>query len=326
MTTNYHTLSDFRMAHEEFMDNLLTHSVAVLLRQGLVTLERVAQDGMRTRAAAGAASFRREMTLEEALEEARAHLAAVKEEARRDPGGATRREQAARERAARERVERVEAALAEVAELAARKPPAKAKPGESAEETAKRTAPRASTTDPEARVMKQGDGGWRPGYNINYATDCASRVIVGVVVTNVGSDHGLLGPMAAQLEARYQQLPQAWLADNGFEKHADLERLERSGVAVYLPPQKPRRGGADPYAARPGESAELAAWRERMGQEEAKVIYRERASTAECINAQARNRGLRQLPVRGAPKVRRLAVWYAVTHNLCRAIALGVSW
>ena len=213
-----------------------------------------------------------------------------------------------------------------MAELAARKPPAKAKPGESAEETAKRTAPRASTTDPEARVMKQGDGGWRPGYNINYATDCASRVIVGVVVTNVGSDHGLLGPMAAQLEARYQQLPQAWLADNGFEKHADLERLERSGVAVYLPPQKPRRGGADPYAARPGESAELAAWRERMGQEEAKVIYRERASTAECINAQARNRGLRQLPVRGAPKVRRLAVWYAVTHNLCRAIALGVSW
>lgn len=326
MKTNYHTLADFRMAHEAYLDELLTHSAAVLMRQGLVTLKRVAQDGMRTWGHVAADSFRRQQTLEEALAEAEAQLAALKEEAERDPGACSRRQQAARERAARERKERLEAALAELPEIAARKKKAQPKPGETAEEFDKRTAPRASTSDPEARVMKQGDGGFRPGYNINYVTDCDSRVILGVLVTNVGSDHGLIAPMVEQLEARYGQLPVAWLVDAGFDKHEDTELLERCGIAVYMPPQKQRKRGADPYTPLPGESEELASWRERMGTEEAKEIYRERASVAEYVNAQARNRGLRQLPVRGGPKVRRIAVWHALAHNLSRAIRLGAPW
>ena len=61
---NYHTLADFRVAHLDFLDELLTHSVATLMEQDLVDLNRVAQDGMRVRASAGAASFRRRPTLE----------------------------------------------------------------------------------------------------------------------------------------------------------------------------------------------------------------------------------------------------------------------
>src|SRR3954471_7768981 len=71
VSLNYHTLSDFRVAHLDFLDDLLTHSVAVLREQDLVDLNRVAQDGMRVRASAGAASFRRKATLEERLGEAR---------------------------------------------------------------------------------------------------------------------------------------------------------------------------------------------------------------------------------------------------------------
>ena len=321
LTTNYHTLSDFRVKHQAFLDELLTHSAAVLIHRGLATLERVAQDGMRVRASAGAASFRREGTLQAALAEAQEQLTALKAEA---PAAGTRRQQAARERAARERAERLEAALGDLPSIAARKKKTKRKPSESDEEYDQRSAPRASSTDPEARTMKMPDGGYRPGYNINFVTDCASRAILGVMVTNVGSDHGLLAPMVEQVEARYGQLPKAWLADGGFNKHADLELLERSGIEAYLPPQQQQ--GHDRYQPQPGESEERAAWRARMGTAEGQTIYQERASTAEFANAQARNRGLQQLPVRGSPKVTTLATWYAVAHNLARAIALGVLW
>jgi hypothetical protein len=137
MITWINTLSDFRNAHGEAFDALLTDSVAALMAAGAVTLERVTQDGMRIRASAGAASFRRAETLEQCLEEARAQVAALKQQVEEDPGARTRRQQAARERAARERQERIEQALARLPELA----DIKAKQGKPREQA------RASTTD-----------------------------------------------------------------------------------------------------------------------------------------------------------------------------------
>src|SRR5438132_11887418 len=86
VTFNYHSLSDFRVQHLEFLDGLLTHSVAVLREQQLVDLNRVAQDGMRVRASAGAASFRRRPTLEECLEEATGQVERLKAELEGAPG------------------------------------------------------------------------------------------------------------------------------------------------------------------------------------------------------------------------------------------------
>src|SRR3954467_9833943 len=74
VSVNYHTLADFRTDHLEFTEKLLTQSVAVLRQQGLIDLGRVAQDGMRVRASAGAASFRRRETLERLLQEALAEV------------------------------------------------------------------------------------------------------------------------------------------------------------------------------------------------------------------------------------------------------------
>src|SRR4051812_6801248 len=118
VSVNHHTLSDFRIAHLEFLDELLTHSVAVLREQNLVDLNRVAQDGLRVRASAGAASFRRQQTLEEHLEEARDQVARLKEEMDDDPAAPSRRHAAARARAASEREQRVRAALERLPELA----------------------------------------------------------------------------------------------------------------------------------------------------------------------------------------------------------------
>jgi transposase len=309
---NYHTLSDFRSAHGEALDALLTDSVAALMAVGAVTLERVAQDGMRIRASAGAASFRRAETLEQCLEEARAQVAALKQQVEEDPGARTRRQQAARERAARERQERIEQALARLPELAE----IKAKQGKS------RAQARASTTDAEATVMKMGDGGFRPAYNGQFATDTASQVVVGVAAVSVGSDMAQLLPMIEQIEARCGQSPEDWLVDGGYPAHEQLDGAAAHTV-VYAPVPKPKDPATDPHVAKDGDSEAVGAWRERMGTEEAKAIYKDRAATAECVNAQARERGLTRLRVRGAAKVRCVLLLHALAHNLMRTLALA---
>jgi len=307
---NYHTLADFRTGHGAFLDTLLTQSVAILLAQGLVTLARVAQDGMRVRASAGAASFRRGATLASCLAEAAGQVQALRAELEEDPRATTARQEAARARVARERQARVADALAQLPAVQAKKQPED------------RATARVSTTDPDARVMKMADGGYRPAYNLQFATETASQVIVGVDATNQGTDHGQLAPMVAQLEMRHGTAPAAMLVDGGFAGKADIAAASER-TTVYAPVQQPKDATRDPHAPLPTDAPAIAAWRARMGTPEAQAIYKERAATAECVNAQARNRGLRQLAVRGLAKVRTIALWYALAHNLMRMVALG---
>jgi len=313
VSVNYHTLSDFRVSHPEFLDDLLTQSVATLMHEGLVTLDRVAQDGMRVRANAGAASFRRRKTLEDCQAEAKEQVEALAQELEEDPAASNRRQDAARRRSARERSERIQQALAEMAEIEAKK---KAEDKDKA---------RVSTTEPESRVMKMGDGGFRPAHNVQLATDTDSQVIAGVDVVNVGSDQGQMPPMVEQIEDRYDKRPGEVLVDGGFAKHEDIETVSaaEAGTKVYAPVPKPKKDSdRDPHQPLPGDSETIAEWRVRMGTPEAKEIYKERASTAECVNAISRNRGLRQFLVRGVRKVRAVVLWFAVAHNLMRAVAL----
>lgn len=312
VSVNYHTLSDFRTAHTAFLDELLTRSVATLMHQDLVTLHRVAQDGMRVRASAGAASFRRGKTLEQCQTEAQQQVEALRKELDADPGGSSKRQQAARRRAARERSERIRRALEELPEV------------ESKKKADKKDTARVSTTDPEARVMKMGDGGFRPAHNVQFATDTASQVITGVDVVNTGSDQGQMAPMVEQHRERHGRPPDEMLVDGGFAKHEDIEKVSsrESGTKVYAPVPKPKKEDRDPYEPRAGDSDVIAEWRQRMGTAEAKAIYKQRASTAECVNAIARNRGLQQFLVRGLAKVRAVALWFALAHNLMRAVVL----
>src|SRR3712207_5418860 len=96
---NYHLLADFRVAHRAELDGLLTQTIALLLSEDLVGLQRVAQDGVRVRAAAGTGSFRRRATLERCLHEAREQverLAAERDAPEAHDPTVTRRQQAAR--------------------------------------------------------------------------------------------------------------------------------------------------------------------------------------------------------------------------------------
>lgn len=325
VNVNHHTLSDFRCARLEVMEGVLTHSVAVLLEQRLVTLERVAQDGIRVRAAAGAASFRRRSTLERCLEEARQQVEALRAEIDADPQASSRRRQAARRRAAEQRSQRVSQALQQLADIerGRTKKPAPKKDTETEEAHAKRTEPRASSTDPEARVMKMADGGFRPAYNVQFATTTDSQIIVGVAVCQSGSDLGQLAPLLDHVQQRYGQPPKEWLVDGGYPRHEDLEYAEGCGTTVYAPVPKPKDPSRDPHRPRAEDSAAIGRWRARMGGAEAKHIYTQRAATAECVNAIARGRGLRQFLVRGLSKVKAVALWYALAHNVMRAVALA---
>ena len=313
VSVNYHMLSDFRSQGGEKWDDLLTQIVAVLLSADLVSMERVAQDGMRVRASAGKSSFRRRDRLEEYLDEARQQVQALKRLAEEDTAELTKRQRAARERAARERQERIEEAMRQRDELQKQR-----------EESAKKSCrkvdeARASTTDPEARNMKFANGGYWPGYNVQFSTDTASGVIVGVAVTNAGTDAEELPPMLDQLDERYDRLPKEVLVDGGFATVDTIDDASKRGCTVYAPlkdKEKQEAKGIDPHAPKKGDSEPVAQWRSRMGTEEAKSIYRLRCQTAEWVNAQCRNRGLWQMPVRGRPRCRIVALLYAIAHNL----------
>jgi transposase len=307
---NYHTLADFRVEHVQVLDDLLTNSVATLLEQGLVSMDRVAQDGMKVRASAGAASFRRRPRLEQFRDEAAVQVAALKKELEADSTQPSRRQQAARRRAAEERAARLRRALEQMPQVEASK---------SAKDKAKA---RVSTTDPEARVMKMPDGGYRPAFNVQLATDTQTQIITGVDVTNSGGDQGKLAPMVEQIQERYETKPKAMLGDGGFAKKEDIETLGQAGITVFVPVQASKDPKRDAHTPRPDDTPKVAEWRQRMATEEAKEIYKERASTAECVNAHARNRGLYQFRVRGQAKVRAVVLWYVLAHNLMRAAAL----
>lgn len=325
VSVNYHALNDFRSGNEALMDEVLTANVAALAAAGAISLERVAQDGMRVRADAGAASFRRQASLEQHLVDAGELVRETQQRAKADPGASSRRAQAARQRAAQEREERIRQALEQLPQVQA----AKRRNGDKPEDA------RASTTDAHARVMKMGDGGFRPAFNVQMASTCEDQVIVGVAVTNVGSDMAQMAPMVQQVIERTGCTPGQWLVDGGFPAHEQIEAVHehtQGKTAVLAPvPEPKRKTGKDgddvppPHKHQPkdGDTEPVAQWRSRMAGEDIKEIYKQRAATAECVNALARNRGLQRLPVRGLGKVRAVAVLYALAHNLMRMVKIA---
>jgi hypothetical protein len=310
---NYHLLADFRVQHGDLLKELQVDALAGLIAEGLVCLETAAQDGMRVRASAGSSSFRRQPTLEEAQREAREHLDQLEREA--EAAGQTVREQ----RAAHERLERIDKALAAVQHLAEQREKRKQGDGVKA---------RASTTDPEARNMKMGDGGFRPAYNVQMATDADSGIILNMNVINEGSDAGQMKPMMDEIRTDLGQAPKNLLTDGGFSTMKDIEETTQAGTKVFTPVKeeaKQKAAGKDPFAPKPKDSETIAEWRQRMGTEEAKQLYKQRAPTAELPNARLRNQGVYQMRVRGLAKVKAALWWHVLVLNLLRARVLRAA-
>src|ERR1019366_3594955 len=191
VTVNHRLLSDFRGDHGAALDELFTQVIASLVDQELVSVSRVAQDGVRGRVSAGAGSFRREERLQKLLAESKQHVEELRRQLENPESAAalSARQRAARQRAAQEKQQRLEQAIAQLPELKQKQA-----------ETAKRAGQgkcgqkirdkevRVSTSDAEARRMKMPNGGFNPACNVQLATDTKSRAIVGVEVSSEGSD------------------------------------------------------------------------------------------------------------------------------------------
>lgn len=314
VSVNYHTLSDFRVNNGELLDRLLTENVATLAACGLIDLDRLAQDGVRVRASAGAASFRRRKTLEEHLARAHEVVQQLKREVHDDPAASNQRIRAARERAARERVEKVAAAIKTLGEVEAQR---ERRMKTNRKQTEKQKEPRASTTDAQVRTIKMADGGFRPAWNMQVVSVVGTPIVVGVKPSTIGSDRGLMRPMLEKIRKCFDRLPGRHLADGGFAAADDIEWAHNEGVDVYCPPTKPKNG-SDPFEPRAKDGPGVLAWRSRMKSDEGKAQYRDRA-ICECIHARWRNWDLVYLNVRGEAKVIAVMLWHALANNILQA-------
>jgi transposase len=316
VSMNYHSLSDFRVAHGALLERLLADGVAALVAEGLVKLDLLAQDGIKVRAAAGASSFRRRGRLELLAQAARARVKRLGAEVDGEPEASDARKRAAQERGAREQAQRIEAAGKRMQELEAER---ERREKTNKAEVAKQKEPRASTTDPEARVMKMADGGFRPAYNMQLVSVPVGQVIVAVGIETSGSDRGLAKPTLEDLRSKGID-PSDYLIDGGFTKNQDIEWGHANGVRLWCPPAQSKHG-TDPYAQRDDDGPGVADWRRRMASEAGKTLYKERAK-AECPNAWGRRMGLSRLLVRGKEKARAVLLWFALAHNMLRTFAL----
>ena len=312
LSMNYHTLNDFRVGHQKALDQLFTATLGRLMHAELVTVTRISQDGLRVRASAGGKSFRRRPTLEACLAEAEAHLADLtKEQNSPDNEPVQQQEDAGKAALAADRLKRVRQALEEITKVEASKT-------KQHDKKKREKPPYASTTDPEARMMKMPNGGFNAAYNVQLAVDPVSRAIVGVEVSNGGGDAPLSEPMREQVEKRTGQKVAEHLMDGGYVNLNTIEQATTQGVTIYAPVPEANKN-IDRFARRPDDSDAIADWRSRMGSETGKELYKQRASTSETINADVRTyRGLAPFSVRGIAKTSCVVLWSALAYNLMR--------
>jgi transposase len=230
VSVNYHTLADFRVDHEAFLDHWLITSIASLRAEGLVSLEQVAQDGKKIRASAGSSSFHRKETLDKHLVQARQQVTTLRKQLDENPQQLTKRQQKARERAARERLERLEKAKQQLEAMEKRAE----QTGRAKKDQKAGKERRASETDPEARVMKMANGGFNPAYNAQFCTDMGSNIIVGMQVAQQGNDTGLASPMLDEVHAKHGQMPAEAVADTSYFSVGEVEKASKKGCMPYF--------------------------------------------------------------------------------------------
>jgi len=323
VTVNHRLLSDFRIDHADALDELFTQVIVTLVDKKLVRVSRISQDGVRVRVSAGSSSFRREERLQQLLEQARQQVMELRRqlESPAESAAMTARQKAARKRAAESRQQRLEQAIAQLPELKQKQAEAAQRAGKGkCGDQIRAKQPRVSTTDAATRVMKMANGGYSPGVNVQLATDTESRAILGVEVTNEGSDSaGLSEPMRQQVEQRTGGKVEQHLVDGGYLRTEDIVQAHQQGVELFVP-SKPARNPENrgrELEPKPSDSEAVQAWKRRMASKEGQEIYKQRAATSETVNADLRTyRGLAPFTVRSLNKIKCVTLWCALAYNL----------
>jgi transposase len=320
---NYHGLADFRVAHVEILDRLLTESVTALIAEGVVSLAEVAIDGTKVRANASRGSFKDAAQLERIEAAVEKRLAQLKAEIENDPEASSRRKWAAQARAAQEvkdRAERARAALDRV--RAGRRERAK----RHAQDEAQKSEPKTSVTDPEARNMRFADGAVAPAYNAQIAATPKEGIILSAEISDRRNDAGLAAPMVDDMVRRYGKAPENLLVDTHYATSEDIAALAGHAagpVKVFAPAPAERdditpRARANRERKRTREPESVKEWRSRMATQAGQKVFGLR-KLIERINANLKNHGFGFLPVRGLIKAKAIALWHALANNLMAA-------
>ena len=234
VSVNYHTLADFRSEAGAVLDDLLSQSLTGLIASGSVDVRTLAVDGMKLQSLASGRSFRSRERLAELHRAAVETVRKLRAEVDEDPAASERRIKARRLAAAEDRARRLEEARKAHAEIEQRRDEGAAKQRRKKERGDHKPA-RASSSDPQARIMKMGDGSYRPAYNVQIKTVADGAHIVGISVTNCGTDYGLLAPALDEVKRRYDVKPERLLADGGYYSKADIEALHEREVELFCP-------------------------------------------------------------------------------------------
>jgi len=323
---NYHGLAEFRVAHADVLDDLLTETLAAFMAERLFDADEIVVDGTKIKASAGKSSYKRAPRLDEAEAAARAGVAALKAEVDADPAASSKRTQAARARGLRQTQERIERARGKLAEIEAEKAErAKRSP----KEVAGQKEARASLTDPQARRMRCADGAVRASYNVQIAATTDHGFVTAIMATDRRNDSGLVRPMFEESEQRLGRPIKRVLADTGFAQVDDIAALgsrPEAPVGVYIHPPKDRTDVKPAtllvrQREREREPQTVKDWRQRMTTNEAEAIMKKRGRI-ERVNANFKNRGFGTLLVRGLAKVQAIGLWHALAHNLTIALRL----
>lgn len=323
VTVNHRLLSNFRVDHADALDELFTQVIVTLVDKKLVRVSRISQDGVRVRVSAGSSSFRREERLQQLLEQAQQQVKELRKQldSPAESAAVTARQKAARKRAAESRQQRLEQAIAQLPELKQKQAEAAQRAGKGKSgDRIRAKQPRVSTTDAATRVMKMANGGYNPGVNVQLATDTESRAILGVEVSNEGSDSaGLSEPMREQVQQRTGGKVEQHLVDGGYLRTEDIVQAHQQGVELFVPSKparNPQNRGRE-LEPKPGDTEAIQAWKQRMASKEGQEIYKQRASTSETVNADLRTyRGLAPFTVRGLNKIKCVTLWCALAYNL----------
>ena len=323
---NYHGLADFRVAHADVLDDLLTKTLAAFLAEGLFDADEIVVDGTKIKASAGKSSYKRALRLDQAETAAKARVAALKVEVDADPAASSKRTQAARARGLSETQERIEKARAKLAEIEAEKAK-RAK--QSPKEVAGQNEAQASLTDPEARQMRCADGAVRASYNMQIAATTDHGFVTAIMGTDRRNDSGLVLPMFEASEKRLGRPIKRVLADTGFAQVDDIAALSNrpeTPVGVYIHPPRDRTDVKPKTLLvrrkqRENEPQTIKDWRQRMTTNETEAIMKKRGRI-ERVNANFKNRGFGTLLVRGLAKVQAIGLWHALAHNLTIALRL----
>src|SRR3954451_4841861 len=298
---NYHGLADFRVAHADVLDCLLTKTLAAFMAEGLFDADEIVVDGTKIKASAGNNSYKQALRLDEEEAKAKARVVALKAEVDADPAASSKRTQAARARSLRQTQERIEKARAKLAEIEAEK----AKRAErSPKEVAEQKEARASLSDPQARRMRCADGAVRASYNVQIAATTDHGFVTAIKATDRRNDSGLARPMVEESEQRLGRPIKRLLADTGFAQVDDIAALSsrpEAPVGIYIPPPKDREVKPATLLVRQKERERepqtIKDWRQRMTTDETEAIMKKRGRI-ERVNANLKNRGFGTLMVR----------------------------